>query len=123
MLFRSKQTSDKAIPANYWPYLTLPLAGYQYFPVDAVLTRYPPVGEWSEIQSTHIEYGNQNVYSIPDDASRTPDGIRARLDLVDRLMQGSPDPAAQRVLQRARDMLQGRLGASAGPGGTPAGGK
>ena len=104
------QVSNKEIPANFWPYLSSPLAGSQYYPVDTVLTKYPSVQGWSDVQSTHINVGNQNVYSLTSDAAQTPEGIDRQLALVDQLLGVASDATAVQSLQRARQMLQNRLG-------------
>jgi hypothetical protein len=104
------QVANKQIPPNYWPYLAPPLAGDQYYPVENVLTAYPTVQTWSDVKTTHIGYGNQNLYQLPSDLSLTSDGLNQRIALVTELMGSTADPAALHSLQQAQTTLQSRLG-------------
>jgi hypothetical protein len=107
--FLVSQVTGKQIPANYWPYLSGPLTGDQYFPVDSVITKFPTLQSWSDLKTTHIPYGNQNLYSVPGELSLTPDVINQRIVLVDQLLSLTSDPTAVRTLQQARGTLQNRL--------------
>jgi hypothetical protein len=95
----------KQIPPNYWAYLSGPLSGDQYFPVDSVITQYPTLQSLSDLKTTHIPYGNQNLYSVPGDRSLTPEAITQRVSLVDELLRMTSDPSAVQSLQQARDAL------------------
>jgi hypothetical protein len=103
------QLGNGNIPADYWSYLKTALVGNQYFPTDAVLTAYPNVPDWSEIQTVHIHVGNQNLYSIPTNASQTQEGIQAHLALVDQLLGIATDASIKANLQQARETLQNRF--------------
>jgi hypothetical protein len=107
--FLISQASSGGIPSEYWSYLKQPLAGNQYFVADAVLTRYPPVSNWAEIQTIHIQAGNQTLYSIPSSASQTPEGIVRQLGLIDQLSGFAQSPAAQANLRQARQILESRM--------------
>ncbi len=110
------QIANNQIPQNLWPYLIGPLAGDQYYPVEGVLTAYPSVQSWSDVKSTHIAYGNQNLYQLPSDASLTADGLNQRMVLVNELMAATKDPAALQTLQQVQTTLQNRLArVAAGP--------
>jgi hypothetical protein len=102
------QISANQISPNLWPYLTSPLTGDQYFPVDSVITQYPTLQSWSDLKTTHLTSGNQNLYSLPGYQNLTADAISQRIGLVDQLLQATSDPAAQQALQRARDILSHR---------------
>lgn len=107
--FLVAQLGNGNIPADYWSYLKTALVGNQYFPTDAVLTAYPNVPDWSEIQTVHIHVGNQNLYSIPTNASQTQEGIQAHLALVDQLLGFATDASIKANLQEARQTLQNRF--------------
>jgi hypothetical protein len=115
--------NNRQIPPNFWPYLSGPLAGEQYYPVDGVLTSYPTVQSWNDIKSTHIISGNQNFYQLPSEGSLTPDGINQRLKLINDLMAATSDPAAHQTLQQVQSTLQNRMtrlaAAAAAPGAIP----
>lgn len=106
--FLVSQVTGKQIQPNYWPYLSGPLTGDQYFPVDSVITQYPTLQSWSDLKTTRIPYGNQNLYSVPGDQSQTAEGIQQRLAFVDDLLKATSDPAALQALQQARNTLQKR---------------
>lgn len=106
--FLLAQAADNKIPANLWVYLSGPLAGDQYFPVDSAITAYPQIQSRSDVRTTRIFSGNQNVYMLPGYLSMTPDELAARTALVEQLLQSAKDPAAQQALQRARDTLARR---------------
>ncbi len=106
--FLAAQVANKSIPPNLWPYLTGPLSGDQYYPVDSAITPYPQLQSWSDLKTTHLSYGNQNLYTLPGEQNLTAEGINQRLALVDELLRSAPDPAAQQALQRARDTLARR---------------
>lgn len=106
--FLLAQASGNKITPNLWPYLTGPLAGDQYFPVDSAITAYPEIQSWSDVRTTHINSGNQNLYMLPGYMSLTADELNARAALVDELLKIAADPAAVQALQRARDTLARR---------------
>jgi len=103
--FLVSQVTGKQIPANYWAYLSGPLTGDQYFPVDSVITQYPTLQSLSDLKTTRIPYGNQNLYSVPGDKSLTPEVINQRVAFVDDLLKSTADPAALQALQSARQTL------------------
>jgi len=106
--FLITQVANKTIPANLWAYLTAPLSGDQYFPVDSAITQYPQLRTLSDLKTTHIEYGNQNLYNLPGTQSLTPEGINQRLALAEELLKATSDPAAVAALERARETLARR---------------
>jgi hypothetical protein len=106
--FLATQVANKGIPANLWPYLASPLAGDQYYPVDSAITQYPQLQSMSDLKTSHLAYGNQNLYTLPGNQNLTADGIQQRLALVDELLKATSDPAAVQALQRARDTLTQR---------------
>jgi hypothetical protein len=103
------QAGSDAIAAEHWSYLRQPLSGNRYFVADAVLTEYPPVADWTEIQTLHIRTGNQTLHSIPGDASRSPEGIQRHLDLIDQLLGSAQSPLARSSLRSARQVLEERM--------------
>jgi hypothetical protein len=107
--FLIAQAGSGGIPADYWSYLKQPLAGNQYFVADAVLTQYPPVSNWADLQTIHINAGNQTLYSIPSSASQTPEGIQRQLALIDQLSGFAQGAAAQRSLKQSRQVLELRM--------------
>ena len=107
--FLIAQAGSGGIPADYWSYLKQPLAGNQYFVADAVLTQYPPVSNWADLQTIHINSGNQTLYSIPSSASQTPDGIQRQLALIDQLSGFAQGAAAQTSLKQSRQILELRM--------------
>ena len=111
------QVASRRIPATYWPYLNSPLAGDQYYPADGVILAYPTVRSWSDIKSTHINFGNQNFYQLPSDASLTLDGIQRRIAFLDELQTAgaASDPAAAQTLRLARETLMSRYNRAVGP--------
>jgi len=114
------QVGGNQIAPNFWAYLNAPLAGDEFFPVDAVLTKYPNVGSWSDIKSTRINYGNQSFYTLPGDAVQTVDGINQRLAVLDQFLAVATEPAGQQSLQQAKDALARRLsGLAANPAPVP----
>ena len=114
--FLIAQAGNGGIPSGYWSYLKQPLAGNQYFVTDAILTQYPPVANWADLQTIHINAGNQTLYSIPSSASQTPEGIQRQLALIDQLSGFAQSTAAQTSLKEARQVLELRMQrAVAGP--------
>ena len=107
--FLIAQAGSGGIPADYWSYLKQPLAGNQYFVADAVLTQYPPVSNWADLQTIHINAGNQTLYSIPSSASQTPEGIQRQLALIDQLSGFAQGAAAQTSLKQSRQVLELRM--------------
>jgi hypothetical protein len=107
--FLIAQAGSGGIPADYWSYLKQPLAGNQYFVADAVLTQYPPVSNWADLQTIHINSGNQTLYSIPSSASQTPEGIQRQLALIDQLSGFAQGAAAQTSLKQSRQVLELRM--------------
>lgn len=103
------QTSSGGIHPEHWSYLRQPLSGNQYFVADAVLTEYPPVNDWTDIQTVHIRSGNQTLHSIPSASSQTTDGVQRHLALIDQLLGFAPGGAAQTSLREARQVLEGRM--------------
>ena len=103
------QAGSGRIPADHWSYLRQPLSGNRYFVADAVLTQYPPVADWSDIQTLHIRSGNQTLHSIPSASSQTPEGIQRHLALIDQLLGFSQGAAAQSTLGEARRILESRM--------------
>ena len=112
-----RQVTNRRIPASYWPYLNSPLAGDQYYPADGVILAYPTIRSWSDIKSTHINFGNQNFYQLPSDASLTLEGIQRRIAFLDELQAAgvASDPAAAQALRIARETLTSRYNRTAGP--------
>jgi hypothetical protein len=106
--FLTTQVANNAIPANIWAYLSGPLAGDQYYPVDSIITQYPQVQSSSDLKITHLGAGNQNLYTLPGDQILTADGIQQRLDLLDQLLHVATDPAAVQALEQARATLTQR---------------
>jgi hypothetical protein len=76
---------------------------------DAVLTQYPPVSNWADLQTIHINAGNQTLYSIPSSASQTPEGIQRQLALIDQLSGFAQGAAAQTSLKQSRQVLELRM--------------
>ena len=107
--FLLRQVGTGQIPANLWPYLNAPLAGEEQYPVEGVLTKYPPVQSWSDVKSTRIVSGNQCFYTLPGPTLQTADGINQRLALLDQLGAIAGEPAARQTLQQAREKLIQRL--------------
>jgi hypothetical protein len=103
------QLGNGNIPADYWNYLKTALVGNQYFPTEAVITEYPNVPDWSEIQTVHIHVGNQNLYSIPSNASQTQEGIQTHLAFVNQLLGFATDESIKSNLQQAQEILQNRF--------------
>lgn len=103
------QAGNGGIAPEQWSYLKQPLSGNQYFVADAVLTQYPPVANWADIQTLHIQAGNQTLYSIPSSASQTPEGIQRQLAFIDQLRGFAQGPTAQASLREARQVLELRM--------------
>lgn len=97
------------IPASVWPYLTSPLAGDQYFPVDSAITSYPALQSWSDLRKTHIASGNQNFYTLPGESVLSGEGIQQRMALINDLLSVTSDPVAVQALQKAKGTLEARL--------------
>jgi hypothetical protein len=106
--FLATQVANKTIPPNLWPYLASPLAGDQYYPVDSAITQYPQLQSMSDLKTTHLAYGNQNLYTLPGNQNLTADGIQQRLTLIDELLKSASDQAAIQTLQQAKDTLTQR---------------
>jgi hypothetical protein len=67
------------------------------------------VPDWSEIQTVHIHVGNQNLYSIPSNASQTQEGIQTHLAFVNQLLGFATDESIKSNLQQAQEILQNRF--------------
>jgi HEAT repeat protein len=106
--FLAAQAAGQSIPANLWGYLVGPLSGDQYFPVDAVMTPYPQLQSLSDLKTTHLGFGNQNLYVLPGEEALTAEGLQQRLAVVGELLKATSDPAAVQALQRAQDTLARR---------------
>ena len=101
------QVHSGKIAANIWPYLISPLAGDQFQVQDSAFDGTANLARGSEVRTTHISYGNQNVISAPD-ANLTPAQIDQQMKLVDELMAATSDPAALKALQQSKDQLSRR---------------
>ena len=103
------QVRANKITPSVWPYLVSGLAGdeyhYQNSEVDDTLSRARP----DDVKTTHIRYGNQNLYSAPSAASLTPEVINQRMSFIDELKASTSDPAALQALQESREVLAKRL--------------
>jgi hypothetical protein len=92
--------SDRA-----WVKIAEGLAGDQYHlgqpATGGVNPEVPPAG----LKTYHIESGNQNFYSLPFNASGTPDQAAQRRALIDQLLGTTLNPAAMQALQNARSAL------------------
>lgn len=119
--FLAAQVANRSIPSNLWPYLTGPLAGDQFYPVDSAITSYPELQSISDLKTTHLANGNQSFYTLPGNQSLTTEGIQQRVALIDELLQSASDPTAIQVLQRARDTLAQRFArvSTPPPAGSP----
>ncbi len=106
--FLLTQVSANKIGPNLWPYLTGPLSGDQYYPVESAITPYPQLQSLSDLKTTHLVNGNQNFYTLPGDQSLTPGGLQQRLALVEELLRTASDPAVVQALQAARETLAQR---------------
>jgi hypothetical protein len=104
------QVGNNQISPSLWPYLAAALSGDQYYPVASAITPYPDLKSMSDIKTTHISSGNQNLYTLPDYQSLTVDKITQRIALVDDLLgRVASDPGALRTLQQVRTTLSERL--------------
>jgi hypothetical protein len=106
--FLLSQVKANQIPPNLWPYLGSPLAGDQYFPVDSAITQYPQLQSSSDLKTTRINSGNQNLYMLPGYQSLTADEISARIALVQELLNTATGPTAVQTLQQALTTLNQR---------------
>jgi len=107
------QARANKIPPNIWPYLVSGLVGDEYHfqssELDDTLSRVRP----DEVKTTHIRYGNQNLYSAPSPASLTAENINERMAFIQQLQTMTSDPAALKALQNAQDVLTRRLPSTA----------
>lgn len=115
--FLVNQMLGKQIPVGYWAYLESPLSGNQYYPAAAAITQYPALQSMSDLKTTHIESGNQNLYTLPATRSMSSDGIAQFTALIDELTPRTTDPTALATLQKAREALEKR--AARGAAQTP----
>jgi hypothetical protein len=103
-----EQTRADKIPPNLWPYLVAGLVGdeyhYQGSELDETLTRVRA----DEVKTTHIRFGNQNLYTAPSPASLTPEGISQRMAFLEELRGLTSDPTALQALHQARSLLAKR---------------
>lgn len=114
------QMAGNQITPVQWAYLRAQLGGDEIYPADAVLTQYPSIVSWGDIKSTHIQYGNQNYYTLPSDEMRTVDGINRRLMVLDQFLAVTTDPTGKQTLQQVKETLTRRLAqAGAAPATAP----
>jgi hypothetical protein len=103
------QARANKIAPNIWPYLVSGLVGDEYHfqssELDDTLSRVRP----DEVKTTHIRYGNQNLYSAPSPASLTAENINERMTFIQQLQTMTSDPVALKALQDAQDVLTRRL--------------
>lgn len=120
--FLTTLVANETIPPNLWPYLTGPLSGDQFYPVDSAITQYPQLQSLNDLKTTHLAVGNQNFYTLPGNQNLTADGIQQQLALVGDLLKATSDPAAVQALQQAQATLtqrSTRVSAQAAPGTRP----
>jgi hypothetical protein len=100
-----EQTKKNQIPDRAWTKIVEGLAGDQYqigkAPTDPTNPNVPPTG----LKTYHIESGNQNFYSLPFNASGSPEQAAQRRAVVDQLLAATQNPAALQALQRAQAAL------------------
>ena len=107
------QARANKISPNLWPYLVSGLVGDEYHfqssELDDTLRRVRP----DDVKTTHVAFGNQNLYTAPSPASLTPENISERMTFIQQLETMTSDPAALKALQSARDVLTRRLPSTA----------
>lgn len=121
------QVAGNRIPAKVWPYLAQALTGDQVQVADSVFDRALSRADGRELQTTHINSGNQNFYRLPTVDTLTPDQLNQQVALVEQFIQAAgSDQAAVQALERTRSTLTRRLGqaqaaadAAAAPGAAP----
>lgn len=98
-----EQVRANRIPDSTWPRLVSPLTGDRYGILDSVYEDVPSA-EAPGVKTFHIQYGNQNYYTVPRTTS-TPEQLSQRRALLDDLEAITTDPAALRALGQARNLL------------------
>jgi hypothetical protein len=98
-----------AIGVDSWPGLGRTLAGYALHLPDSGLGResgrIPAAGPGTY----HLAYGNQNYAELPLPADTPTKDIGARINLIDRLLESTTNPAAVDAFEAARVALSARL--------------
>jgi ribosomal protein L10 len=59
----------------------------------------------NEMETFHVESGNQNFHSLPIETVATPAEIETRRALVGQLLSATSSPAAHEALEKADTLL------------------
>jgi hypothetical protein len=102
------EARQNRIPVNSWVALAPILAGEQVAFLDSGFNS-PPAPGTPDLKTTHLAYGNQNLFSLPTAQSMTPDQMAQRLDLIQQMVPSASDPAAAQALRASYDQLTQRL--------------
>lgn len=97
------------IEPNLWPFLGAVLMGdhYQFSESTGQTLR---DGQYMErVRSSHIQFGNQNLYQGAPPGGFTPEQLNQQLAFVNELLGAASNPDAQRELTRAQAALNARL--------------
>jgi hypothetical protein len=100
------QAKQGQVPEGGWGRIATGVAGEQYGMIGIGNDGRPQIPDFPEVKTYRVENGNQNFYSVPFSAiDATPQQVKERLDLVDRLRAATQDPVAQQAFQDARSRL------------------
>lgn len=114
------QAQQNRIGPSVWPYLAQALNGDELQVADSVFDRVLTRSDGKELQTTHIQFGNQNFYRAPTIDSLSPDQLLQQVALLDQFVTAAgSNPSAVKALQQTRDLLQSRLESSGASGQKP----
>lgn len=98
-----------SIGVDSWPGLGRTLSGYALHLPDHGLSREPGRIPARGPGTYHLSFGNQNYAELPLPADRPTKEIGARINLIDRLLESTTNPAAIDAFEAARVTLSVRL--------------
>ena len=89
-----EQTREKKIPANLWPYVASSLTEELYQYRDSVFGSTTGTPSGGDLKSIHINFGNQDLYTVVGSDTYAPDHINQQVSLIDELLSANNDSTA-----------------------------
>jgi len=104
----AEQAAANRIPASAWAGIAAAIAGSTLELADPALGAVSPLAARSDARRYHIAVGNQNFLDLPPPEDMSAAQAADRLQMVDKLLASTSNPAAVQALQNTKALLQAR---------------
>ena len=98
-----EQARTAQLPDSTWMSIAEVLAGDRYQIGQHTADPLGPPAD--RLKTYHLNYGNQNFYSVIDTRGWTPEQVNQRVQLIDQLLPTATSPAAVEALKKSRERL------------------